>query len=179
MSDDLPDRRRHGYEELEQKLNKQADAIEQRFHKRYRGMLMAFSVIGLTSALGLFGFGFLLARQSIQQDRLETQQKQLARLSAANRDLVVDIQQQRKASIRAACQDTNRRNTKTSYRLNKAAEKAAQEAPDAALKARIRESVKTSLGLIDSLAPKQNCEAIVKKAVKPIDPVPVDPAEGP
>lgn len=190
MSENLPDRRRHGYQELYDKieshlteiettLDAYIDRVETRFQKRYRGMLIAFSIIGITSAVALVGFGILLDRQGDQQDKILAQQMQLGRLSAANRNLVIDIQAQRKASIRSSCRDTNHRNEKTSQRLKDAAEEAAQKAPDAATKERIRQSVGTSLGLIDSLAPKADCDKKVEEAVKPIDPVPTDPSKAP
>lgn len=179
MSDNLPERRRHGYNELEKKLNEHADAIEQRFHKRYRGMLIAFSVIGLACAIALFGFGILLSRQSVQQDKLVKQQKQLARLSSANRDLVFDIQEQRKNSIREICEADNKRNNDTSKAIIKVSQKTIQKAPSEAAREAIRQRIAVTLGLIDSLAPKEDCDKKVKAAVKPVDPKPADPAEGP
>ena len=54
---DLPDRRQGTHASLEQKLDEHVARIERRFHKRFLGMLAAFSAIGLTSFAALLGYG--------------------------------------------------------------------------------------------------------------------------
>lgn len=171
MSDRTPDRRRHGYQELEKKLNQHVDEIEARFKKRYRGMLIAFSIIGLSSAIALVGFGIVLREQGRQQDRFAKQQMLVTNLSKANRELGIDIQHQRKDSIRISCQDTNRRNLRTKARLIQEAKKYQKEAPNEAAREEIRRSRNVSLDLIDLNTPRENCEKRVKKLVKPVKPV--------
>lgn len=177
--DDLPDRRRHGYKELEKKLNDHVKAIEARFRKRYKGMLIAFSIIGIACAVALAGFGYLLNKQGDQQEDLQNQQEQLERLSAANRDLVFDIQEQRKDSIRRACEESNKRNEDTSTALTVAAGEDIQNAPNMAAQEEIRRRRDVTLALIDLIAPKRDCDKAVEDAVKPVDPVPVDPNKEP
>jgi len=74
MTDDqrdfqLPDRRKNTYEALSNRLDGHIRRIEDRLQHRLRGMLIAFSLIGVTSTLALIGFGFVLAE--IQNQRYE------------------------------------------------------------------------------------------------------------
>ena len=176
----LPDRRKHGYRELEEKLEAHVEElreehqkairqIEARFAKRYRGMLIAFSIIGLTSALALAGFGILLDRQGEQQDQLKIQQTQLASVVEANTQLALDIQQQRKDSIRATCQAQNDRHDATTASLIKEAGEDIANAPTAEAKEEIRRRRDVTLGLIDLVQPVENCDERVSDAVKPVE----------
>jgi precorrin-2 methylase len=51
-----PDRRKHGYKELENKLDRHAEEIKSRLEKFIRRGLVAFAIIGIFTALALFGF---------------------------------------------------------------------------------------------------------------------------
>src|SRR3954464_10824371 len=86
MSQELgvPDRRRHGYVELETKLENhvariegEIDAhtqrIEARFKKWFIVSLTAFAIIGLTSAIAIVGFGFILNEESNQNEQIQRQ----------------------------------------------------------------------------------------------------------
>lgn len=67
MSDYDGPERREGYEELAAKLDAHALEIEKRFTKWFRAGLVIVAVIGLSSAIALFGFGYAL--REIQQQR--------------------------------------------------------------------------------------------------------------
>lgn len=66
---DLPDRRKNTYEGLANRLDAHIQRIEDRLSHRFRGMLVAFSLIGVTSTLALIGFGLVLAE--IQDQRYQ------------------------------------------------------------------------------------------------------------
>lgn len=67
MSDyDGPERRR-GYEQLAEELDKHVGEIEKRFQRWFRAGLLIVAVIGLTSFVGLFGFGYAI--KEIQHQR--------------------------------------------------------------------------------------------------------------
>jgi hypothetical protein len=61
--------RREGYAELADKLDGHVAEIEARFSRWFRAGLMIVTIIGLTSAVALVGFGFAL--REIQQQRRE------------------------------------------------------------------------------------------------------------
>lgn len=67
--DQLPDRRRHGYKELEEKLEEHAHEMEDRLRKFFTKALIAFAIVGVTSAGSLLGFGILL--KVIQNQRYD------------------------------------------------------------------------------------------------------------
>jgi len=60
---DGPERRR-GYEELAAELDKHVLEIEHRFSKWFKAGLIAFAVIGITSAIALGGFALVLQEQN-------------------------------------------------------------------------------------------------------------------
>ncbi len=64
----IPDRRKHTYQQLEDRLDKHIDAIEERFERWFKRGLIAFALIGLATATALGGFGYLLYDQ--KQDAL-------------------------------------------------------------------------------------------------------------
>jgi len=154
----LPDRRRHGYKELEERLDAHAAEIAHRFKKRYRGMLIAFSIIGLSSAVALVGFGIVLEQQGNQQDRIE-------QLAEENQTLALDIQSQRAKSVRLACEDQNDRNTQTSDALIAAAEEDAAQRETEAEKAEVRRRRDVTLALINALQPVKDCQEVVAIAL--------------
>lgn len=157
--DEMPDRRRHGYLELEEKLDAHAEAISRRFHKRFRGMLVAFAIIGMTSAIALAGFGVLLGDQRETSNQLQVLVKQ-------NEQASIEIQTQRENSIRAQCQEQNARNRNTSNALIHAAGVDMASRTTEAEKAEVKRRRDVTLGLIDALAPVQDCDAKVKQAVQ-------------
>lgn len=59
----LPDRRKHTYEALEGQLDNRLDKIEARIEKWFRRGFIAFGIIGLSCAVALAGFGYLLTRE--------------------------------------------------------------------------------------------------------------------
>jgi cell division protein FtsX len=89
MSDThLPDRRKHGYKELEEKLDAHIAAIEKklddhikanadRLRRFFAKALAAFAVLGITSALGLLGFGVVLKNEGRTTDEIQQQRFQV------------------------------------------------------------------------------------------------------
>jgi hypothetical protein len=61
--------RREGYAELAQRLDEHANHISERFSRWFRLGLIAFAIIGVTSAIALVGFGYAL--REIQMQRRE------------------------------------------------------------------------------------------------------------
>lgn len=141
--DNVPDRRRYGYKELEEKLDSHVAELESRFAKFMRGALVAFAIIGLMSSASIVAFGFLLKEQGLQAD---------------------EIQQQRRETILRSCNEQNRRHDDTLREFHILAKKAAKKHPEQA--ARIKEAVKGNLRLIESLVPKRPCAQIAAQAVE-------------
>lgn len=130
-----------GYKDLEDRLTKHADEVKARFHRWFVISLAAFAIIALSSAAGLVGFGVLLQNQG---------------------KVTHDIQLQRRANIRGNCEDQNQRNYVTIQRLNKALIFATKQHPER--KEQIRQSSQVSIGLINALAPHQDCRQVVREA---------------
>lgn len=149
---DLPDRRKTTYAELETKLDEHVEVIELRLHRFFKKALFIFAVIGLTSAVALFGFGITLSQ-----------------IKDTRRDFILDT-----------CRAQNKRNSETTAEFYQVAKELKKRYPKRA--AEIDQSVKTNLRLIDTLAPKQNCEKLSEVAVgeaKPPPPVDTPPKETP
>lgn len=70
---ELPDRRQHGYSELEKKLQDDVNEIELRQAKFFRGALLAFAIIGIACAIALLGFGLVLRKQSHVTELIQLQ----------------------------------------------------------------------------------------------------------
>lgn len=132
-----------GYEELERKITNFSGRIERRFRRWFITSLIAFSCVSLTSSAALVGFGFLLTQQS---------------------NTTRQIQDQRKEAISTACQDQNQRHDGTAYALGLAKDDAIKEHPEQ--KKEIEKQTQVSLGLIDALAPHQDCAKLVKKSTE-------------
>lgn len=79
--------------------------------------------------------------------------------------LFTRIQAERENSIRAACQETNRRYDKTVGRLDKLIAQAPPGRREQAKKNR-----DGTVGLIDGLVPKRDCNAVVDRSVSPPPP---------
>lgn len=130
-----------GYKELEDKLNAHAEDIRKRFRRWLILGFVAFACVGLTSSVALVGFGYLLSKQG---------------------ETTNEIQEQRKASIRASCEDQNTRHNSTTDGIRRAMRFAIKQHPGRA--AQIKQNTQVSIGLIDLLAPYQDCVALVKRA---------------
>lgn len=139
---DIPDRRKNTYEELQKCLDDHIDHIETQFQKWFVRGLVAFSIIALTSAVALAGFGINLR----------------------------SIQNTRKEFVRTTCQNTNDRHDDTYRRLIALSQVDQNNAKTEAAKKEIRRRRDVTLGLIDALSPKQDCAYLVKIAVGEIDP---------
>lgn len=132
-----------GYRELAKTIETHTRKVENRFRRWFIIGLVAFSCIALTSSAALVGFGVLLSKQST---------------------LTRQIQTQRKDAIRKACDDQNTRHDGTAYALRLAEKDAKRRHPEQ--KKEIEKNSEVSLGLIDALAPHQDCDAIVKAATE-------------
>lgn len=80
--DDLPDRRKHGYSELEGKLDTHTQQIESdvetfvsitgnRMRRVLIGSIIAISVIALATGAALFGFGLIVHYNHSQSEKVE------------------------------------------------------------------------------------------------------------
>lgn len=69
----LPDRRKHGYAELEAKLNKHVKRLEERFSRFFIRALIAFAFIGICCAVAIAGFGYVLKEQGDTADAIQRQ----------------------------------------------------------------------------------------------------------
>lgn len=94
-----PDRRRHGYVELAEQMETFERDILRRLRRFFLRSLLAFAVIGIASAVAIFGFGLVLKRQS---------------------DITNDIQKQRFNSLFLSCTDTNDRNRDVNTQIDSA-----------------------------------------------------------
>lgn len=132
---ELPDRRKNTYRELEKRVDRHLDAMEVRLHRFFMKALAIFAVIGMTSAIALFGFGI-----------------NLRQIKETRKDFVYD-----------SCTAQNKRHDNTVNQFYMVAADYKKKHPKEA--ALIDESVKSNLQLIDSLAPKQNCKKLSEVAV--------------
>jgi hypothetical protein len=83
-------------------------------------------------------------------------------LSQENNNRINEIKSSRKSSILTSCTEQNLRNDNTVYNLNKLLNKAKITS-----KAQLQQTKFFTIVLIDSLAPKQDCAARLKKFTKP------------
>jgi hypothetical protein len=132
-----------GYRDLEDQLSKHAKSVSDRFHRWLVYGLIAFSIIALSSTAALIGFGILLQKQA---------------------QVTHDIQLQRASTIRGNCEDQNERNYSTVAKLNKAVAVEIKRHPER--KDQIRQSAEVSIGLINALAPHQDCVKVVREATQ-------------
>jgi hypothetical protein len=139
----LPDRRQDEYHALNTKIDERFEALTNRFARFITKALMAFTVIGLTSAIALLGFGLVLRREGRNTD---------------------DIQKQRRESILIACRDQNIRHDNTVIQFRRIAATATANNPKQAKQ--IRRNIEANLKIIDAIAPKQDCDRLVQAAVK-------------
>lgn len=154
-----PPERRKEYTGLEERLDTHAEVLEKRLSRFIIKALLAFAAIGLLTAVALFGFGLVLDKQSSTADRLTA-------VVEANRQTAIEIQNQRKDSIRSACELTNKRHNDTTKALIIGAGADINSRKTEAGKKEVRRRRDVTLGLINALVPKQNCDALVERSVK-------------
>lgn len=142
QEDTQPDRRRHGYKDLEEKLDQHAKRLDERLELFIRRALIAFALIGFTSVGSLVGFGVLLSRQG---------------------QTATEIQAQRRESIFRSCYEQNVRHDNTVLQFRRVADEAAKKQPEEA--SRIKAAVKANLTIIEALVPKQDCVKLVERSV--------------
>jgi hypothetical protein len=140
---ELPDRRKNTYADLEKRVDEHAEHVEDRLRSFFLKALIAMAVIGVTSAIGLFGFAYVLGQ----------------------------VKDTRKDFVRQNCTAQNKRHTDTVTAFHKAADEATAKHPEQA--AAIQESVDANLAIIAALAPVQDCDYLVKLSVGDVTPTPV------
>lgn len=154
--------RRKGHQELVEKFDTHASQVENKLERRLerfiKKALVGFAVIGFFTAIALFGFGLVLREQG------ESNQK-VAALAKANADLVEDIQSQRATNIREDCESLNSRHDKTTAALIKGAKQDEDRRVSGVEKKEVRRRRDVTLGLIDALVPKENCNKKVRDAL--------------
>jgi hypothetical protein len=103
------------------------------------------TIVGLSSTAAIVGLTILLGKQ---------------------KHVTTEIQAQRKDAIGKSCRDQNKRHDRTLHRLDKAEKNAEKHAKTLQRKMKIRHNTAVSIGLIDALAPHQNCKAVVRRATQ-------------
>jgi hypothetical protein len=68
-----PDRRKHGYRELEEQVNAHTAEIEDRLRRFFIKALTVFAILGFTSAGSLLGFGIVLRKQAHSAAQIQEQ----------------------------------------------------------------------------------------------------------
>lgn len=121
--------------------------IEARFRFLFVRALVALGIIGFMSFVAILGFGIVLANQSGQAQ---------------------DIQDQRRAATLDECRTTNRRHDGAVSALVAGSDKDQLDAPNEAVRKEIRRRRDVTIGLLDALAPHQDCESLVQKRVKKV-----------
>lgn len=139
---DIPDRRQHTYEELAKKLDEHTTAVEKRLHRFFAKALAIFAIIGISSAVALFGFSIVLS----------------------------EVKETRREFVRATCEAQNKRHDKTIAKFKQASKESIERNPQFADE--IREGEKYNLEIIDALAPRQNCKKLSDVSVGDAKPPP-------
>jgi hypothetical protein len=143
----------HGYQELEDKLSKHAKGIEEKLHRwLVRGMII-LGCMALCTIIALVGFGVVLSQQS---------------------DTQASFKNTRKAFVRDSCAAQNKRHDKTIKKLGKLYGPAFARAKTTERKKRLLQNREATIGLIDALAPKQNCDKLALVSVGEAKPPPPD-----
>jgi hypothetical protein len=149
----LPDRRQPATEgrreedvdALDKKLDSKFGVLRDRLERFIRRATLGFAVLGIACAVGLFGFGLVLKRETENSD---------------------DIQAQRKNFVEQSCKEQNERHDKTYSALVAAAAADEAKRTTEAAKAEVRRRRDVTLGLIDALAPKQDCAKLIEQATE-------------
>lgn len=164
---EIPDRRIHTYAKLEghvdekltqieenvdEHLNARITAVENRFSRWFKLGLVAFAFIALTTTAALVGYGVLLK----------------------------ELRDTRVTFVKDTCESQNTRHDTTRNALIVASDRDIENAKKGNLTSQGRVSVQeienrrdVTLGLIDLLAPKQNCDFLAKIATGDAKPTPV------
>lgn len=137
-----PDRRKEDYAQLNARIDERFDKLTERLARFITRALIAFAIIGLSSAIALFGFGLVLSQ-----------------IKETRRDFVFDT-----------CTSQNKSNDETVKAFNEEAKRIKKLYPAQA--AQIDQSVKSNRRLIDTLAPKQDCKKLSDVAVGDAKPPP-------
>lgn len=140
-----PDRRKEDYATLDQKIDERFNALTDRLARFISKALWGFAILGIACAIGLFGFGLVLHREALNAD---------------------NIQKQRKATIMRSCREQNVAHDKTYNKLIFLAKQDEDQRTTEAAKQEVRRRRDVTLGLIDALAPRQNCVMLVTQAVE-------------
>lgn len=143
----------HGYRELEAKLDRHAVDIETRFHRWFIRGLVAFGLMALGVVLGLVGYGLVLGNQG---------------------DLLDRFKETRKEFVLDSCKAQNKRHDTTVKRLVKAEKDEEIKHKSRRARMTIRNRAEVSIGLIDSLAPVQDCQKLAAVSVGEAKPPPPD-----
>lgn len=130
----VPDRRKYTYEELVKRIDDHSAAVDNRLHRFFGKALAVFVIIGLTSAISLFGFSIVLK----------------------------EFSDTRKEFIMTSCVAQNQRHDETFRKFRQASAKAIKRDPKHAKE--IRANIQDSLAIIEALAPKQDCGQLIKVA---------------
>lgn len=139
-----------GYKELKESLETQSKKTEERLHRWLVMGLVAFAIIGLTSSVGLVGFGLVLKKQN----NITTQQGNVTN----------EIQQQRFDSLLDACKDQNIRHDRVISRIDKAV---AAVPPPPARQRKARESAKPFKLILEAAVPyTKDCREYARHRVK-------------
>lgn len=166
MTEDGKDQRdpnvpgRRDTDTLAAELDAHIAKTEERLSRWLKRGLVAFGIIGITCAVALCLFGMVLKEQKSTADQLET-------LVQQNRQIVLDIQQQRRDATLVDCEKTNARNAGTQKALKDGSDQDIANAPTEAAKDEIRRRRDVTIGLINAVSPVQDCQALVKEAVQP------------
>jgi hypothetical protein len=167
LTDEDGPERRKGYAELGEQLEAHADRLEMRLHRFFKKALIAIAIIGFFTAVALAGFGIVLRQQQETSDTLKATASQLKDLTLSNKKFASDIQEQRADSIRDACTAQNKRHDGSIAALTKGANHDIAHAKELGLKVtEVKRRRDVTIGLLNALAPFQDCEKLVKESVQ-------------
>jgi hypothetical protein len=120
------------YAQFEKRLDDHVAAIEKRFARFYKQALGGFAVLGISCVIAFVLYGIALGR----------------------------INSTRSNFVRDGCESQNARHDATYNKLFNAVYIQEQQHPEQSKT--LEANFKFTVGLIDALAPKQNCEHLVK-----------------
>lgn len=141
---DLPDRRKNTYEELVRRLDEHTQAVEKRLHRFFMKALFIFAVIGISSAVALFGFSVVLSR----------------------------IKETRQDFVRDTCRAQNSRHDNVTAYITSVANAQLAQAKNEAQRKAIKASLLQWYKLIDLQAPHQDCDRLAKVSTGDAKPPP-------
>lgn len=137
-----PDRRKEDFEQLNKRIDERFEKLTERLARFITKALIAFAIIGITSAVAIGGFGLVLGK-----------------IKDTRKDFVFDT-----------CTAQNKRNSNTVKAFNEEAKRIKKIYPAQA--GQIDQSVKSNLRLINTLAPKQDCKRLSDVSVGDAEPPP-------